>query len=305
MSGTVLVTGGCGFIGANLVRRLLQDGRSVRILDNLSAASGEYVDGLDIDLRVGDVLNLSDVIGAAEGCEAVIHLAASTSVLESVTDPARSFTANALGTFQSLEGARRAGVPRFVFASSNAAIGNANPPLTEAIVPQPISPYGASKLAGEAFCSAYHGSFGMGTVALRFANAYGPYSGHKTSVIAKMIGLMRAGEPLPVYGDGEQTRDYIFVEDIARAIALALDVDLNGRCLHIGSGVETTVLELIGKLGQVAGLRPTVRLEPQPAGEIRRNFSGTDTAASVLGFRARIGLEEGLRLTWEWFQQQA
>jgi len=177
----ILVTGGAGFIGANLVRLLLNEGHRVRVLDNFSVGRREYLAGLDLEVIEGDILDPEVVAQAIAGLDGVVHLAAQTGVPGSLQNPRRDCEVNVIGTLNMLEACRHAGVSRFVFASSNAPLGRQPPPATEDKAPLPISPYGASKLAGEGYCLAYHGSWGLGTVILRFANIYGPYSAHKNT----------------------------------------------------------------------------------------------------------------------------
>jgi UDP-glucose 4-epimerase len=184
MTERILVTGGCGFIGANLVPQLLADGNAVRVLDDLRTGRAEYLDGYDVELVEGDICDAALVAETMDGVSAVIHLAAAGSVVDSVADPAANFAANAAGTFTVLDAVRVAGIDRLVFSSTGGAlIGNATPPVNERSLPKPISPYGASKLAAEAYCHAFAMSYGIRTVATRFANVYGPFSGHKKGAI--------------------------------------------------------------------------------------------------------------------------
>jgi len=192
-----------------------------------------------LELVVGDVTEKSLALNVCKGADAVVHLAASTGVIPSVEDPEQDFASNVVGTFNYLEAARLNGIGRFVFASSGAPLGEQVPPVHEEMVPHPISPYGAGKLCGEAYCSAYHGSFGLETVVLRFGNVYGPHSKHKGSVVAKFIRHIMASEPLPIYGDGNQTRDFIYVEDLTEAILLALNrADVGGEIFQIATHRE-------------------------------------------------------------------
>src|SRR3984957_9145841 len=178
--GGILVTGGAGFVGATLVRRLVASGYRVRVLDNLSTGDAGHLAGVDAELVKGDIRDAAALDDALDGAGAVIHLAAAGSVIGSVQDPVMNFEVNVLGTFRVLDAARRAGVERIVLASTGGAlIGDAPPPVNERSLPKPISPYGASKLAGEGYAHAFAKSFGLRTVALRFANVYGPWSGHK------------------------------------------------------------------------------------------------------------------------------
>jgi len=203
----VLVTGGAGFIGTNLVHSLVAKGVAARCFDNFSTGlrtDAEHA-GYD-DVIEGDILDADALARAVRGCEYVVHLAAQAGVPASVANPLHDAEMNVIGTLNALIAARDADVHGFVLASSNAPLGEIRPPAHEGIVARPISPYGASKLAGEAYCSAFAGSYGLPTVALRFANVYGPYSYHKGSVIAAWCRQLFAGEPLVVYGDGNQTR---------------------------------------------------------------------------------------------------
>lgn len=300
----VLITGGAGFIGANLARLLLCHGYRVRVLDNFSTGDQGSLEGLDVEVEVGDIQDSSAVLRAVEDCWAVVHLAAQTSVLESVQDPLPTFRVNAKGTFLVLEAAKRIGVEKFVLASSNAALGEHAPPLREQMVPRPISPYGASKLAAEGYCSAYHGAYDLGTVVLRFANAYGPYCANKTSVIAKFLRQLMVNDPISIYGDGTQTRDFIYVDDIARAILLALQSSVGGTTFQIGTGREVSVQDLITLLVEVTGSQSVIQHTPAQPGEIQRNYSAIDRARDVLGFEAAWGLRDGIQATLAWMESQ-
>lgn len=298
-----LVTGGCGFIGVNLARALRADGWRLRAFDNLttgSAADGEAA-GFD-DLVEGDVRDGAALAAAATGVDAVVHLAAHTSVIESVEDPRTDLDTNVWGVFNALEAARAHGVRQFVFASSNAPLGEVDPPASEHAVPRPMSPYGASKLAGEGLCSAYGASYGVRAVALRFSNVYGPYSYHKGSVVARFMKDALERHPLTIYGDGLQTRDFVYVDDLCQAILAALDADVAGETIHVGSGTETTVLDVARAVAGLFPQRVEIRHEPARAGEILRNFSDISKARAVLGYRPSVALDEGLKRTAAWFE---
>jgi UDP-glucose 4-epimerase len=302
----ILVTGGAGFVGATLVRRLAAAGHRVRVLDNYSTGDAAHLAGVDAELVAGDILDAAALDAAVAGMDAVVHLAAAGSVIMSISDPAANFDANVLGTFRVLDAARRAGVERTVQASTGGAlIGDATPPVSEASLPKPISPYGASKLAGEGYAHAFAASYGLRTVALRFANVYGPWSEKKRGAITMFFLAIHEGEPIVIYGDGSASRDYTHVDDIARAIELALERDVRGgTVLHIASGVETTVRELADLSRSAAGV-PDHPVEYRPArtGEVGRNFAAYDLASRVLGYAPSIGRDEGIRRTWEWFQE--
>jgi UDP-glucose 4-epimerase len=237
----------------------------------------------------------------------IVHLAANTGVMPSIENPRADCMSNVVGTLNYLEAARHNGVGRFVFASSGGTtIGEAEPPIHEEMVPHPVSPYGASKLAGEGYCSAYFRSFGVETVALRFGNVYGPLSGHKNSVVARFIKRASNGEVLEIYGDGTQTRDFIYVGDLIRAIRLSATVEgVGGEIFQIATSAETTVQELVDRLLPVlasAGFEePEVRYTEARRGEVRRNYADTSKAERMLGWKAETNLDEGLARTVDWF----
>ncbi len=323
-----LITGGCGFIGINLIDRLMAEGgHTIRVVDNLSVGSREDLASVcafderaaealgspseasgSVELVVGDILDERLALAAARGFDAIVHLAANTGVAPSVEDPRADALNNVFGTLNYLEAARHGGVRRFVFASSGAPVGECEPPIHEELAPHPVSPYGASKLAGEGYCSAYARTFGVETVALRFGNVYGPRSSHKASVVARFIRRALAGETLEIYGDGGQTRDFIFVEDLTRAIRLAGEREgIGGEVFQIATSAETTVNELVEKLVPVLegfGVRG-IRVDhgPKRLGDVMRNFSDTSKAKTVLGWQAEVSLPEGLAKTARWFME--
>jgi UDP-glucose 4-epimerase len=297
-----IVTGGAGFIGSALIRALAAEGYDVRVVDDLSSGAAANLDGTGAELRVGDVRDLDLLTEAARGCDVLFHLAAGAGVVESMNDPLTNFDQNARGTLTALEAARRAGVPRLVFSSSNAPLGENAYPASEDKPVAPLSPYGASKAAGEAYCSAFYGAYGMEAVVVRFSNAYGPRSAHKGNVIPLFIRRLRAGEDLVVFGDGSQTRDFVFCEDLAAGlIAAARTPGAGGQIFQLASGVETTLNRLLELLAQTSGITPQVRREPPRQGEIQRNYSLIDKARDVLGYAPQVDLEHGLRRTWDWF----
>jgi UDP-glucose 4-epimerase len=308
---TILVTGGCGFIGTNLVKYLSQKHYKVRILDNLSTPSPIWTPcphsssspplTQSTELLMGDIRDPEVIKKALEGIDAIVHLAARASVAESLKNPKENWEVNVNGTLNLLEACRHKGVGKFIFASSNAVLGEQPPPVDESKIPHPLTVYGASKLAGEALCSTYYHSFGLNTISLRFANCYGPHSEHNPSVITRFIDQAREDKPLIVYGDGNQTRDFIHVEDICHAIHLALiaaDTESNTQDLQlfqIASGVETSVNELVDLIRKIAPAHPiSVIYEPRRQGEIERNYSDINKARKLLGFAPKITLKEGL-----------
>ncbi len=303
----VLVTGGAGFVGATLVRRLVASGHFVRVFDNYTTGDPAHLTGVDAELVEGDIRDSAALDAALDGLDSVIHLAAAGSVVMSVQDPVANFDVNVVGTFRVLDAARRAGVERTVQASTGGAlIGDATPPVDELSLPKPISPYGASKLAGEGYAHAFAKTYGLRTVALRFANVYGPWSGRKQGAMTKFFQALHGGEPIVIYGDGTSSRDYTHVDDISGALQLALENDVpGGTVLHIASGVETTVSELADLCRAAAG-RPDHPIEyrPKRPGEVDRNFASYDLAKQVLGYTPSIAREEGIRSTWQWFQEE-
>jgi UDP-glucose 4-epimerase len=206
-----------------------------------------------------------------------------------------------------LNAARQAGIKKFLFASTGGAlIGDAEPPVSEESVPKPVSPYGASKLCGEAYCNAFAGSYNMETVMLRFANVYGPVSAHKKGAVTVFIKSLLRDEPITIYGDGHATRDFLHVQDLCRGINMALEKSLApGTTLHLATGKETSILELAKTLATVAG-KPEHPILHQVArqGEVIRNFANYDRANDLLGFAPNQTLEQGLKECWDWFVEQ-
>jgi len=304
----VLVTGGAGFVGATLVRRLVAGGHRVRVIDNLSTGDAAHLAGVDAELVKGDIRDPDALDDAIRGTTAVIHLAAAGSVIGSVQDPVANFEANVLGTFRVLDAARRGGVTNVVQASTGGAlIGDATPPVSERSLPKPISPYGASKLAGEGYAHAFAKTYGIRTVAIRFGNVYGPWCARKRGVINVFFEALHSGAPLVIYGDGTASRDYVHVDDIASALRLALENDRvpGGTVLHAASGVETTVTELADLCRRAAG-KPghPIEYRPKRAGEVGRNFASYDLAHELLGYAPSVRREDGIPRLWQWFQAE-
>jgi UDP-glucose 4-epimerase len=319
-----LITGGCGFIGTALVRSLTDEGgHGVRVVDNLAVGTREDLASVcefeeghggpitsGVELVVGDIRDEGLALRAAEGADAIVHLAANTGVGPSVEDPRGDCMSNVVGTLNFLEAARHGGVPRFVFASSGGTvIGETEPPIHEEMAPHPVAPYGASKLAGEGYCSAYYQTFGVRTVALRFGNVYGPGSVHKVrNAVPRFITRSMKREPLEIYGDGSQTRDYVYVDDLIRALRLAATAEgVGGEIFQIATSAETSVNELIERLMPVlgeAGIENVeVRRTAPRAGDVQRNFADTSKARRMLGWKPEVDLDEGLQRTVEWFLQ--
>jgi UDP-glucose 4-epimerase len=316
-----LLTGGCGFIGSALARKILPNGHNLRVIDNMSVGTRDDLPLSPVELEIKDchrawTTNLSLLVAdirdpkatcaAAAGADIIVHLAANANAMASLKNPRIDCETNVLGTLNMLEAARSVGCRRFVFASSAASLGVHTPPSHEEMTPHPLSPYGASKLAGESYCSAYWYSFGIEAVALRFGNVYGVGSRHKESVIAHFFSRALAGLPLEICGDGNQTRDFIFVDDLIEAIFLAaITQNLGGEVIQIGTGTEHTVND-VARLIQLIVSRglgnnvvlSTIDIRP---GEIRRSAFDISKARRLLGFAPKTSLEDGLTTVLEYF----
>jgi len=321
-----LITGGCGFIGRNLILALQRAEPlcRVRVLDDLSvgterglAAVTPYAtvaaeecarETSSVQLVVGSVTDLDSARACARGVDVVVHLAAHTGVVPSVEDPFEDARVNVTGTLNLLEGARQARARAFVFASSGAPLGTQIPPLHEEMAPRPASPYGASKLAGEGYCSAFFHSYGLPAVVLRFSNVYGPLSSMKESVVARFIRRAIAREPLVIYGDGSQTRDYIFVEDLVQCIVSAARSSAGGQVLQVATGVETPLNELVGTMRTLLEPRigaMVVEHAPARAGEVARSCADISKVRRLVGWSPRWSLADGLAQTVSWFLEQS
>ncbi len=310
----VLVTGGCGFVGTNLVSYLLDHSNwFIDVIDDLSEGKFEYLTSIEnyddkrVSFTQGDVRDEGDVEEAIEGCDYVVHLAAKTDVISSINNPFDDADVNIMGTLNMLETALRESTKRFVMASSAAPLGDQEQPVNESKVPGPLSPYGASKLAGEGYCSAYAGSHGLNTVALRFSNVYGPNSWHKGSAVALFIKQIMEGHTPVIFGSGEQTRDFVHTEDISQAIHLALTRDLPSTygLFQLGTGKETSVNELYSMIKECLTKEGMEVPEPiygeERAGEIFRSYCDISKASKTLGYVPEVTIEDGIASTVKWF----
>jgi UDP-glucose 4-epimerase len=297
----ILVTGGAGFIGSNLVPRLTEVGHGVVVLDNLSAGQEAPERQPGVKFYHGDFLNDDALADCLRGTDVVVHLAAMPGVMDSIADPEACFTTNVEGTFRLIEAARKAGVSHFVNASTGGAIlGEVTPPISEAMAPEPMSPYGASKLATEGFCSAYTASFGLPSASLRFSNIYGPNSAHKKSAVAAFVKAALGDGRITVYGDGTQQRDYLFVGDLARGITTAIEAKVSGT-FQLGSGKPTPLLDLISAIESVSGRKLTVEHQAPRRGEVHSTWCDIGKARQYFKYAAPTALTSGLIATWQWF----
>jgi len=309
MARFAVVTGGAGFIGSNLVHALLDRGDRVKAFDDLSTGRPVNLDDVrdDVELVHGDVRDADAVAAAIHGADVVFHQAAIPSVARSVADPVSSHAVNVGGTLNVLLAARDGGGARVVYASSAAVYGNADRlPLHEAMPTRPASPYGASKLAGERYLEAFTRTYGLPTVALRYLNVFGPRQNpgsEYAAAIPRFITCTLAGEAPTIFGDGEQARDFVFVDDVVHANLLAADAGEPawGDAFNIGRGERRTVNELLSTIRSlVPGEHPEPRDEPPRPGEVRDSWSAIAAAQRTLGYVPTVAFEDGLRRTIEW-----
>src|SRR6266545_1378758 len=304
----VLVPGGAGFIGSNLVGALLARGDEVRVLDNFSTGNRGNLAHLEDDLEIveGELRSYERVHNAVRGVELVFHQGALPSVPRSVHDPLTTSAVNVEGTLNVLLAARDEDVRRVVFASSSSVYGNVGElPCRENQHTDPISPYGVSKLAAERYCVSFSRVYSLETVALRYFNVFGPNqdpTSQYAAVVPRFINAIADGRAISVYGDGGQRRDFTYVANVVAANLLAAEADdVSGSVLNIATGRSTTVNELAQTIGSLLG-RPVVRNEqPARAGDVRDSWADVTLARELLGWEPHVGLEDGLRLAAEWF----
>jgi UDP-glucose 4-epimerase len=306
-----LVTGGAGFIGSHLAEALVARGHEVRVLDNLSTGSRSNLDPVAdrIDFLHGDVTDLQQVRDAVRGVEAVYHQAALASVPRSVADPLATHRACVDGTLHVLLAARDAKVRRVVYAASSSAYGNsARLPKSEADPTAPLSPYAVAKLAGEQYCAAFSTVYGLETVRLRYFNVFGPRQTPDSpyaAVIPLFIQALTAGRGPVLHGDGQQSRDFTFVEDVVQANLLAAEAPgVSGRVYNVACGRRTTLLELVAHLNELLGTRiaPT-HADPRP-GDVRHSQADISRAVADLGYKPTTDVRRGLARCLEWWRQR-
>lgn len=302
-----LVTGGAGFIGSHLVHGLLKRGHEVRVLDNFVSGKRQNVQHLPIDLVEGDVRDGKAVRDALRGAQHVYHLAALGSVARSVEDPLSTHAVNETGTLTVLDGALKSGAERVVVASSSSVYGNIPTlPKRESAKPSPASPYAVSKLTGEYYCNVYWNTFDLETVCLRYFNVFGPRqdpNSQYAAVIPRFIESILAGERPVIFGDGTQTRDFTYVNNVVEATMLAMNTPkAAGQIANIACGERWSLLELVKLLEQIFGTRVSPEFREARAGDVKHSQAAIVRAQRVLGYAPRISFQRGLRETVEWFR---
>ena len=304
MSRRVLVTGGAGFIGSNLVRALLEGGDEVRVLDNFATGNRANLAGLENEVEVfeGELRSYERVHNAVRGVELVFHQGALPSVPRSVQDPLTTSAVTIEGTLNVLLAARDENVRRVVYASSSSVYGNSGTlPRTESQQPDPISPYAVAKLAAESYCVSFHRVYGLEAVALRYFNVFGPRQDPKSqyaAVVPRFLAMIDAGEPVPIHGDGTQSRDFTYVANVVAANLLAGEADgADGTVLNVATGRQASVNELADAIGAVLGKPVEKNYLPVRTGDVRDSWADVSEARRVLGYEPTIGLEDGIELT--------
>ena len=305
MSRRVLVTGGGGFIGSNLVRGLLERGDEVRVLDNFSTGNRANLDDLDVQVVEGELRSYERVHAAVRGVETVFHLGALGSVPRSVQDPLTSSAVNIEGTLNVLLAARDEGVRRVVYSSSSSVYGTRRElPVPESSPPDPISPYGVAKLAAERYCISFSRVYdSFETVVLRYFNVFGPRQSpfsQYAAVIPLFVTAIAEGRPITIHGDGGQSRDFTYVTNVVDATMLAAEAaEANGRIFNVAAGSPGSVNDVADTIGRILGKPVEKEFLPPRPGDIRDSWADITAAREVLGFEPTVGLEEGLRRTVE------
>jgi nucleoside-diphosphate-sugar epimerase len=307
-----LVTGGAGFIGCNLARFILDKGHQVVVLDNYATGKRENLAEIQgrIELIEGDIRDRKTADRAVRGCAAVFHEAALGSVPRSVADPVTSHDVNVNGTVTVLEAARAAGVKRIVFAASSSAYGNQpTSPKHEGMVPMPISPYAANKIACEAYLRAYAAAYGMETLCLRYFNVFGPHQdpqGAYAAVIPAFVSSLLHNQAPVVFGDGEQSRDFCFIRNVCEANWLAAHAAgevCDGRAINIACNRATTLNQILDLLRELLGTKLQAKYEPMRAGDIKDSLADVSLAKETIGYKPLVFFEEGLRLAIDWYKK--
>jgi nucleoside-diphosphate-sugar epimerase len=308
-----LVTGGAGFIGSNLCHALVARGERVRILDNLSTGRMENINDLleqnQVELVRGDITDPEAVGRAVAGVDYVLHQAAIPSVPRSIEDPIGSDRANVHGTVNVLNEARKAGVKRVVYAASSSAYGDkaAGQAKVETMIPDPLSPYAAAKLASEYYCRVFYVSYGLETVALRYFNVFGPRQDPKSqyaAVIPNFVTAALQGRPATIYGDGETSRDFCFVDNAVEAnLKACTAAGAAGEVFNVACGERTSLLEVVDIIGEVVGKKIPPKHEPARVGDIKHSLADIDKARRILGYTASVRFSEGINRTVDWYRR--
>ncbi len=307
-----LITGGAGFIGSNLARRIVRDGGEVVILDDFSTGYESNIEDIRNSVTVikGDICDMETVASAVEGVDFVHHHAAVVSVVRSVDDPRRTNEVNVGGTLNLLVAARDAGVKRFVFAGSSSAYGD-NPelPKRESMKAEPLSPYAVSKLAGEMYVRVFNDVYGLPAVTLRYFNIFGPFqdpTSQYAAVIPIFINKLARGEPPTVYGDGEQSRDFTFIDNAVEANLLATTAErAPGTVINVACGRRFTLNELLARLHDLVGNDTPATYEAARPGDVRHSLGDISLAREILGYEPLVSFDEGLKATVDWFLARA
>jgi UDP-glucose 4-epimerase len=306
---TCLVTGGAGFIGSNLVKALLDRGDSVRVLDNFSTGKRENLGPFEsrVELIEGDLRSYHIVHEAVRGIDVIFHQGALPSVPRSINDPITTNQVNVEGTLNLLDAAKDAGVRRLVYASSSSIYGN-NPelPKHEDMTPLPISPYAVAKMAGEKYCQAFTRTYGLETVCLRYFNVFGIGQDPKSqysAVIPLFITAFLDGRRITVHGDGEQSRDFSYIENVIRANLLAAEADgAAGEVFNIACGQRTSLNQIIQHLREITGLDVEVERIPERAGDVKHSLADIGKAEAILRYHPKVSVEEGLGRSVAWYR---
>jgi len=318
----LLITGGSGFVGLNIIEHFVKAGNyKITVLDDLSTGSYTHLKKLTDLLRVeieeefsessdkiffskGNIKNKNDIDPVVKGQDYIIHLAAKTGVLPSIKDPEDDAVTNILGTLNLLQSSVKYGIKKFILASSGAVLGKKYLPFDEKGIPGPLSPYGASKLACEGYCSAFFDSFKLPTVVLRFPSIYGKYSLHKESLIAKFIKNIILGKGLVVNGDGNQTRDFLYAGDIPVLIKNVIEKEINSfEIFQLGTGKETSVNEIVNILRKISEKELSVKYSEPNDGEIIRNYSSIKKFISFFNVTPKTEISDGIEETLKWFEE--
>jgi UDP-N-acetylglucosamine/UDP-N-acetyl-alpha-D-glucosaminouronate 4-epimerase len=303
-----LVTGGSGFIGSNLVRALLERGDEVRVLDNFSTGYRANLGGVDADVELieGELRSYERVHNAVRGVEVVFHQGALPSVPRSVQDPLTTGAVNVEGTLNVLLAARDEGVRRVVFASSSSVYGNTGTlPRVESAAVDPIAPYAVAKLAAERYCVSFSRVYAIETLALRYFNVFGPRqdpTSQYAAVVPRFIQAIAAGNPVTIFGDGTQSRDFTYVANVVQANMLAAEAEgVNGAVLNVATGSPVTVNDLAATIGRLLDRPVDIRYLPARAGDVSHSWADLGEAKRLLGYEPSVGIEEGLALTADFF----